>query len=115
MAKYEVLYDFKPAADQDTIKGGEGNTVEMTEEEAAPYVARGILAKPKVLKEQAKAEETARKAEEEARKARQEAAAAEAKRREEQAEAQAAADAVDNDSRASEAQTQVKPARKRSR
>lgn len=109
MPKYEVLYDLMTDPET-TIKGAEGSTVEMSEEEAAPLVAQGILARPKVLKEAVKAEEEALTAEQEAEEARQKAAIAEQEVAEQQAEAeaQAAQDAVDDDSRAEQTQVQAR-------
>ena len=63
--KYEVLYDLKPAADEDTIVGGEGNTITMDEEDARPYVARGVIARPGVLKEARQAEQQVAETEQE--------------------------------------------------
>lgn len=87
MPLYEVLYDLAVPTAQttyegrvitETIRGGEGNTVEMNEAHAAPLVDLGILALPEVIEQTRKTRERVVAAHERAEEARRTAAVAEA-------------------------------------
>lgn len=86
MPTYEVIYDlavptaqttYEGRAVTETIRGGEGNTVEMNEVQAAPLVNLGILAVPEVVEQTRKTRERVVSARQRAEDARQSAAVAE--------------------------------------